>query len=102
MPDPFRDNIPAYSGPPDRDVWEQQHGVKPYSLGRVREAYVSRALAAIRKDYSTIERNEAIGTQVSLESVCERVQADLELPEESLVFFDPTDKQFWVYPEGKV
>jgi hypothetical protein len=98
MPDPFRDNIPGYSGPPDREAWEQKHGAKPYSVGRVREAHVSRALTAIRKDYSTIDRDQTIGTQVSLESVCERIKADLDVQEESLVFFDPADEQFWIYP----
>ncbi len=97
MDDSFRDNIPAYQ-PPDRLAWEQKHRVKPYSIGRVREAYVSRALAAIRKDYSTIERKTAISTQVDLDAVCERVHTDSNLSEHDLVFFDPAGEEFWVYP----
>lgn len=100
MPDPFRDNIPSYR-PPDKTAWEQEHGAKPYPVGRVRDAYVGRALAAIRKDYSTIERDETINTQVALDAVHDRVHADLQLPESSLVFFDPSDEQFWVYPRAK-
>ena len=67
----------------------------------MREAYVSRALAAIRKDYSTIEREATINTQVALDAVCDRLHADSQLPESSLVFFDATDEQFWVYPRAK-
>jgi len=93
----FRDNIPPYQLP-DRLAWERQHGVKPYSIGPVRNAYVSRALAAIRKDYSTIERKITISTQVALDAVCQRVHADSNLSEHDLVFFDPTEKEFWVYP----
>ena len=101
MPDELRDNIPAYSGPPDRAAWAAEHGAAPYPIGRVREAYVSRALAAIRKDYSTIEREATINTQFALDAVCDRVHADSQLPESSLVFFDATDEQFWVYPRAK-
>jgi hypothetical protein len=97
----FRGDIPAYR-PPDRAAWDHEHGVKSYSLGRVREAYVSRALAAIRKDYSAIERDEAITSEVLLDAVCERVHADSNLREDSIVFFDPSDEQFWVYPGASV
>ena len=97
----FRGDIPAYK-PPDRAAWEQEHGVKPYSLGRVREAYVSRALAAIRNDYSAIERGQAIGSEVSLDRVCERVHTDSNLPDDSVVFFDPSGEQFWVYPHASI
>jgi hypothetical protein len=92
----FRDNIPGYQ-PPDRSAWEQQHGVAPYSHGRVRDAYVTRALAAIRKDYSSIEADPVISSQVALDHVCQRVHADSNLPEEDSVFFDPSGEEFWVY-----
>ncbi len=97
MPQPFRHNIPAYSDPPDRAAWTTKHGTVPYSLGRVRDAYVSRALAAIRRDYSSIEFDGAINAQVRMDEVCQRVHADGELPERTLVFFDATDETFWAY-----
>jgi hypothetical protein len=96
----FRDKIPAYK-PPDRAAWERKHGVAPYSLGRVHQKYVNRALRAIRRDYSTIEAKEAIAADVSLEFVCDSVRDGCDVPESSVVFFDPADEQFWVYPTSK-
>jgi hypothetical protein len=98
MPQPFRNNIPAYSGPPDRVAWTTKHGTAPYSLGRVRDAYVSRALGAIRRDHSSIEFDGAIDAQVRMDEICQRVQAETELPETTVVFFDPADESFWAYP----
>ena len=95
----FRHNIPAYRMP-DRAEWESHKGVCPFCIGRVRESYVRRALAAVAKDYATIDRDEAIAAEVKLESVCTAVQFACDLPDGYLVFFDPSDEQFWVFPPG--
>ena len=85
---------------PDRAQWENDKGVQPFCIGRVREAYVSRALAAVAKDYAAIEHDKAIAAQVKLEAVCTRVQFDCDLSDDYLVCFDPFDEQFWVFPPG--
>jgi len=98
MSQPFRNNIPAYSGPPNRVEWTAKHGITPFSLGRVRETYVSRALGAILRDHSSIQFDDAVNAQVSMDEVCQRVHADCNLAETTLVFFDPSDEAFWAYP----
>ncbi len=95
----FRQNIPAYRMA-DRAEWENQKGVCPLCIGRVKEAYVRRAIAAVAKDYGTIDRDKAIAVQVKLDSVCTAVQFACDLPDDDLVFFDPSDEQFWVFPPG--
>jgi hypothetical protein len=95
----FRHNIPVYRMP-DRAKWENNKGVCPFCICRVRESYVRRALAAVAKDYATIDRDEAIAAEVKLESVCTTVQFACDLPYDYLVFFDPSEEQFWVFPPG--
>jgi hypothetical protein len=85
---------------PDRATWENNKGVRPFCVGRVREANVRRALAAVAKDYATIDYDEAIAVEVKLESVCTRVQFACDLPDDYLVFFDPSGEEFWVFPPG--
>ena len=63
--------------------------------------FADQAQAAIARDASTIERDKAIGEQVTLEHVCQRVKVELNIPNGDHVFFDPADNHFWVYPEGK-
>jgi len=92
----FRNNIPGYK-PPDPAAWK--HGVMPYSLEHVRDAYVSRASASVSRDYSSIEFDKTTNSRVALDAVCERVHADSNLPDNHHVFFDPENGQFWVYPE---
>lgn len=99
QPFQFRHNIPVYRIP-DCAKWEDDKGVCPFCIGRVREAYVRCALAAVAKDYATIGRDEAIAGEAKLESVCTRVQFDCDLRDDYLVFFDPSDEQFWVFPPG--
>ena len=78
----------------------EQKGICPFCIGRVGESYVTRALAAVAKDYGTIDRDQAIAAQVKLDSVCTAVQFTCDLPDDHLVFFDPSDEQFWVFPSG--
>jgi hypothetical protein len=33
-----------------------------------------------------------------MDEICQRVQAETELPETTVVFFDPADESFWAYP----
>jgi hypothetical protein len=95
----FRHNIPAYRMP-DRAEWESHRGVRPFCIGRVEEPYVTRARAAVAKDYATFDRDKAIAANVALEFVCTAVQFGCELPDDYLVFFDPSNEQFWVFPPG--
>lgn len=101
----LRHDVPAIAPPPDRKKWERKHGVKPYpvvALSNVIQfnTLTKQARAAIDRDAGTIERDKAIGEQVTLEHVCERVKVEAAVPNGDHVFFDPSDNRFWIYPEG--
>jgi hypothetical protein len=106
----LRTDVPAIPNPPDRAEWEREHGAKPYQLDGSHLpissvtrfklwSFQGQARAAIERDRSTIERAAAIGEQVTLEHVCERVKTECHVPNGDHVFFDSTDNRFWVYPE---
>jgi hypothetical protein len=95
----FRHNIPVYRMP-DRAEWENHKGVCPFCMGRVGESYVTRALAAVAKDYATIDRDKALAANAALGFVCTAVQFACDLPDDYLVFFDPSQEQFWIFPSG--
>jgi hypothetical protein len=101
----FRADVPVIPPPPDRDQWLRDHGVMAYRLtpvgflNRVRyENFARKARACIERDLTTIDRKKAIGEQVTLEHICERVKVALDIPNGDHVFFDPGDNRFWVYP----
>jgi hypothetical protein len=95
-PPKFRDKIPIYL-PPDREQWSKENA-PPVNLGSVREVYVKRAQAACENDGSVLSGEQAIKVHGVLDEVCDHVHADLNLPESTLVFFDPKEKVFWAYP----
>lgn len=93
----FRHNIPLYE-PPDRKQWAKEHA-PPVNLGPVRNVYIKRALASHNRDEAALTSDEAIKAHGDLDDVCDHVHSDLKLPESTVVFFDPTSREFWAYPE---
>ena len=118
----LRTDVPAYPGPPDRVQWEREHGVKPLEIvangykgirvvgrwwnvrlqdGERLERFQKQAKAVIERDYTTLDRVDAITEQTKLEHICERVKVAANVRESDHVFFDPQDGRFWVYPDPK-
>lgn len=103
VPD-FRSTVPTYQ-PPDRDAWARSHA-PPYRAAlagialssELEHKYASRARAAVALDSSTLSFDEAVKAQTRLDTVCLTVKHVLGLSEDDLVFFDPADDCFWVYP----
>jgi hypothetical protein len=105
----LRSDVPTIPPPPDRAQWEAEHREKPWSVGqRTHRAgqqlrlrvLTLRARRCIERDLATIDRQKAISEQVKLDHICERVKVAFQIPNGDHVFFDPSDNQFWVYPES--
>jgi hypothetical protein len=95
----LRGDVPMIPRPPDRELWKAEHGGKaPFMLYTISPKERNQARQAIARDAGTIERAEAIGEQVTLERICERVKTTMHVPDNCHVFFDPQDSEFWVYP----
>ena len=102
----LRSDVPTIPPPPDRAQWEADHRVKPSPIlgNGTRQVWLAwkahQARRCIERDSATIDRQKAIGEQVKLDHVCERVKVAFQIPNGDHVFFDPSDNQFWVYPES--
>ena len=92
----FRSDIPAIKPPPERDAWKRAHGKAPVRV-ETEPRFVDRALECISRDNSTIEREEAIRVQASLDDICESVRATIipEPAKDEVVLFDRETKAFY-------
>jgi hypothetical protein len=99
VPD-FRGSVPLYS-PPDRAAWiAAGHDVPRTIDADLPPKFASRARAALALDAVTLDFEAAVRAQTTLDAVCDAVKY---LPEsyaadDDLVYFDPEDGRFWIYP----
>jgi hypothetical protein len=89
---------------PDRVAWEKKWGVAPFVAKPTAEKDANwlamRAKEAreyIQRDWSTLAAEETHGHHADLDFIHDAVASMLGT--DDLVFFDPDDGQFWVYPE---
>lgn len=98
-PDPYK--------PPDRDAWLARHGVAPYPASHLitqaalRDSIASLAAAArayASRDWTTLDAETANRFHARLDLLNDEIAALLKT--DNLIYYDPTDNQFWVYPES--
>jgi hypothetical protein len=98
-PEPYRT--------PDRAEWEARNGVEPFIAKPANQKIAERlALDAetarryIQRDWSTMSAEESFRHRANLDLLLDEVAA--QLGTDSLVYFDPDDGQFWIYPTPNV
>lgn len=89
---------------PDRAAWKQRKGVDAYPFKPASpeaalrlSAFAEIARQYVSRDWSTMSAEESHGIRADLDILHDQVAG--ELGTDSLVFFDPDDGQFWVYPD---
>jgi hypothetical protein len=95
---PFRDRVPVHAAP-DRAAWQAKHGVAPWPVTDARPVYAIRARRAYEKDYSSTRFEDAIDAQTEIDEQTMSVHAQSTAANGDLCFFDPSDGQFWIYPD---
>jgi hypothetical protein len=95
-PEPYR--------APDREAWKAQHGVEPYIAkptaqldAELLAVLAKQASGYVSRDWSTMSAEESFRIRGNLDVVLDEVAA--RLGTDSLVYFDPGDGEFWVYPD---
>jgi hypothetical protein len=90
-PEPYR--------APDRAAWKQRKGVDAFPApdsARL-EGYAEIARGYVDQDWASLSADECHGIHADLDILHDQVSA--ELGTDSIVFFNPDDGQFWVYPD---
>jgi hypothetical protein len=95
-PEPYR--------PPDREAWKAKHGVEPSVVKPAAEldadligVLANQARDYVNRDWSTMSAEETFRIRGNLDVLHDEIAA--RLGTNSLVFFDPGDGQFWIYPD---